>query len=90
MTRPAVVGVDGSPSGRNAVGTAAHEAAPRGAELRPAHAFGGPVPHVTPGGPAPAPRRDGRLREAPSRRRNGRRTGWLRGSCAARSPRTSR
>ncbi|MET8569519.1 universal stress protein [Streptomyces sp. NPDC004783] len=51
MTRPVVAGVDGSPSSRKAVGFAAHEAALRGAELRLVHAFGGAVPHVTPGAP---------------------------------------
>ncbi|MFD5448137.1 MULTISPECIES: universal stress protein [unclassified Streptomyces] len=50
-TPSVVVGVDGSPSSRQAVRTAAHEAGLRGAELQLVHAFGWTVPHVPPGGP---------------------------------------
>ncbi|MEU9382356.1 universal stress protein [Streptomyces sp. NPDC048279] len=42
MTKPVVVGVDGSPSSLNAVGTAAHEALRSGGGLRPVHSFGWP------------------------------------------------
>ncbi|MEU3660638.1 universal stress protein [Streptomyces sp. NPDC032940] len=51
MTRSVVVGVDGSPSSRKAVGTAAREAELRGSGLLLVHAFGRPMPHVPPGGP---------------------------------------
>ncbi|MEU3936987.1 universal stress protein [Streptomyces sp. NPDC029044] len=52
MTKPVVVGVDGSPSSLDAVGVAGHEAAIRGAELRLVHAFGRSSSHLPAGGPA--------------------------------------
>ncbi|AMW08305.1 universal stress protein UspA [Streptomyces qaidamensis] len=51
MTKPVVVGVDGSPSSLDAVGAASHEAAIRGAELRLVHAFGRSSSHLPAGGP---------------------------------------
>lgn len=51
MTKPVVVGVDGSPSSLNAVAVASHEAGIRGAELRLVHAFGRSSSHLPAGGP---------------------------------------
>ncbi|MET9392926.1 universal stress protein [Streptomyces sp. NPDC006624] len=51
MTKPVVVGLDGSPSSLDAVTAAAHEAAWRGAQLRLVHAFGSPHLHGLPAGP---------------------------------------
>ncbi|MFE8991414.1 universal stress protein [Streptomyces collinus] len=51
MTKPVVVGVDGSASSLDAVGAASHEAAIRGAELRLVHAFGRSSSHLPAGGP---------------------------------------
>ncbi|MGW2741875.1 universal stress protein [Streptomyces sp. NPDC001450] len=51
MAEPVVVGVDGSPSSFEAVGTAAREAALRGTGLRLVHAFGWPSIHPPPGVP---------------------------------------
>ncbi|MFJ7175982.1 universal stress protein [Streptomyces massasporeus] len=52
MTKPVVVGLDGSPSSLDAVAAAAHEAALRGTQLRLVHAFGAPPLHALAGGPA--------------------------------------
>ncbi|MEU6809948.1 universal stress protein [Streptomyces sp. NPDC046831] len=51
MTKPVVVGVDGSQSSLDAVEVAAREAGLRGVGLRMVHAFGWPGLHVPPGGP---------------------------------------
>ncbi|MFD8234786.1 universal stress protein [Streptomyces sp. NPDC059696] len=51
MTKPVVVGVDGSPASMDAVGTASREAGIRGAELRLVHAVGGPSALLPAGGP---------------------------------------
>ncbi|MFE0350983.1 universal stress protein [Streptomyces griseoluteus] len=76
MAKPVVVGVDGSPSSLDAVGTAAHEAELSGVGLRLVHAFGWPSIHPPPGGPPWDPARagvrelvDGTLAEAEQRAR---------------------
>ncbi|KOX06096.1 universal stress protein UspA [Streptomyces sp. NRRL B-1140] len=51
MTKPVVVGVDGSPSSLDAVEVAGQEAAMRGAVLRLVHAFGRSSSHLPAGGP---------------------------------------
>ncbi|MFE1327810.1 universal stress protein [Streptomyces sp. NPDC058741] len=51
MTKPVVVGLDGSPSSLEAVVAAAREAALRGAQLRLVHAFGSPHLDGLPAGP---------------------------------------